>query len=270
MTVTDTTFDWRSLFVRGESPYFSMFRAGCMGVSAEDCIGWCHALGIPLREKDVRAWKDGNWNYRTRTSTSVIDPVLRPGHERMANVLESSLEDFDRWPNGWSGTERRWFPCDENNMPMQKWGYQKDYVPLLYERREAEALSPIGWVGQNLYAQPFIVIDIDGAGHGEYDEQVIAFGDKYRDTTETWENPAKPGSFHLYFDTDRQIPISHFPYAKLDLMGNQRNAAVYTKNKTPNGKPRRMFDEHVWSDLKRYLKERRDQRDAKIRKEDKT
>jgi hypothetical protein len=145
-------------------------------------------------------------------------------------------------------------------MPMQKWGYSPDYRPNLYEHDGAVALSPIGWVGQNLYAQPFIVIDIDGDGHGTYDEQVIEFGNRYRNFTETWENPDKPGSFHLYFATDKIIPIGHFPYAKLDLMGNQKNAAVYLKNKVSNGIPRADLNKEFWSALKEYLDTRRQAR----------
>lgn len=253
--------DWRTLFATGESPYFAMFRCGCMGVEFEKCKDLCAELRIPLREKDAQAWQDGNWNHRVRRPASVLNPLMRPGTEHLVPILESSLDDFEKWPQGWSGTSRRWFPCTDQNMPMQKWGYGPDYVPALHEREAAQALSPVGWVGQNLYAQPFIVIDIDGVGHGCTDDQVIAFGNRYRNLTETWENPRKPGSFHLYFETDRQIPISHFPYAKLDLMGNQKNAAVYTKDKVPNGLPRRVLDDGFWSDLKAYLRDRRAQRE---------
>jgi hypothetical protein len=186
---------------------------------------------------------------------------MKPGYETSVPIMDSTLIDYQTWPHGWTGTTRRWFPCNEQNMPMQKWGYSPDYRPNLYEHEQAVALSKCGWVGQNLYAQPFIVIDIDGAGHGQDDDRVIAFGNQYRKFTETWENPLKPGSFHLYFETDRQIPISHFPYAKLDLMGNQKNAAVYLKNKVSNGVPRAMLTEVFWADLKGYLAGRLAMRD---------
>jgi len=254
-------FDWRSLFAPGESPYFAMFRCGCMGIPIEECLEHCSQKNVPLREKDIGAWKDGNWNYSLKRQTSVLNPIMKPSCQSITPILGSKLSDFDSWPEGWAGTHRRWFPCNEQNMPMQKWGYCDGFSPTLYERDTATALSPIGWVGQNLYAQPFIVIDIDGVGHGGRDDQVIEFGNRFRHTTETWENPAKKGSFHLYFDTDRQIPISHFPYAKLDLMGNQKNAAVYTKDKVPNGLPRRRLDEEVFTQLQQYLSERRRQRE---------
>ena len=255
-----TAFDWKTLFAPGESPYFAMFRCGCMGVPVEECLAYCTDQGIPLREKDIRSWQDGNWNNQVRSAKSVLNPIIKPGHESVVPILDSKLSDFDSWPDGWQGTDRRWFPCSETNMPMQKWGYSDGYSPTLYEREQAKALSPIGWVGQNLYAQPFIVIDIDGVGHGVRDQQVIDFGNRYRNFTETWENPEKAGSFHLYFKTDRQIPISHFPYAKLDLMGNQKNAAVYTKDKVSNGIEMATLNEELWSDLKDYLKCRLEQR----------
>jgi hypothetical protein len=254
--MSEDRLDWKELFAFGESPYFAMFRCGCMGVPIEQCIARCVSLNIPLREKDIKAWKDGNWNFEVKRPSSILNPLIKPGYEHSIPVMESNLEDFETWPTGWNGTSRRWFPCDERNMPMQKWGYSPEYSPNLYDHDTAKALSPIGWVGQNLYAQPFIVVDIDGVGHGVRDPQVIEFGDRYRHTTETWENPAKSGSFHLYFSTDRRIPISHFPFAKLDLMGNQRNAAVYLKDKVSNGIDRRPLDQEFWEDLKKYLKHR--------------
>lgn len=262
--MADEEFDWRALFKPNESPYFAMFRCGCMGVQFQDCVDLCTALNIPLREKDAQSWRDGNWNAQTSRRGSIMNPVLKPGYETCIPILDSTLSDFERWPHGWTGTSRRWFPCNEQNMPMQKWGYSPTYKPNLYERAEAQALSPSRWVGQNLYAQPFIVIDIDGVGHGADDQQVIDFGNRYRNLTETWENPSKPGSFHLYFETERQIPISHFPYAKLDLMGNQKNAAVYTKDKVSNGIPRMVLLDSFWSELKEYLNLRMEQRNKEV------
>ena len=259
-------FDWKDLFHKGESPYFAMFRCGCMGIKIEECIKHCQEKDIPLREKDIRSWQDGNWKNQIKTrGFSVLNPLVRTGYERTIPVLGSFLSDFQTWPTGWTGTSRRWFPCNEDNIPMQKWGYLPGHSPTLYEIETAKALSPVNWVGQNIYAQPFIVIDIDGVGHGETDMQVIEFGNKFRDLTETWENPKKPGSFHLYFKTDRQIPISHFSFAKLDLMGNQKNAAVYMKDKISNGVERRGLDENIWKELQNYLSVRKAQREGALR-----
>lgn len=248
---------WQHMFKTGESPYFAMFRAGCMGVPLEDCTELCSKLMLPLRKKDVQSWVDGHWKHQTRTNRGSLNPVLKRGPARF-RPEELKFTDLAKWPEGWQGTEKRWFPCSVDNMPMGKWGYKEgEPSPVLYDRPTAIMLSPSGLVGQNLYAQPFIVLDIDGVGHGARDEQVIEFGTKYRSFTETWENPAKQGSFHLYFATDRIVPIAHYGHAKLDVMGNEKNAAVYTKAKQSNGLPRLVLDEEIWEDIKEYQARRK-------------
>lgn len=251
------------LFSREESPYFGMFRAGCLGIPIEECVAECSRLGIPVRSKDVEAWKDGKWKHDMNHRSSVLNPAMPKVSTSEALITkpkEYRLESFPLFPDGWNGTDVRWFPTDENNRPMQKWGYSDGFRPTLYTKANAQALSPVGWVGQNMFMQPFIVIDIDGVGHGGMDTQVIEFGRKYSGYTETWEDPMKPGSFHLYFSTNRMIPIRHYPYAKLDLMGNEKNAAVYMKNKQWNGIDRKPLTSEIFEDLKAYLKMRFDQR----------
>jgi len=247
--------DWRGWFHAGESPYFAMYRAGIHGIPIEEVSSWCLSLGIPLRDKDVRNWKDGRWSYDCKRQQSVLNPILMSRHAPAAPFLESKLTDFPRLPEDWMGTDRRWFPCTAENKPMAKWGYAEDYVPVLYDQASAKALAPTGYVGQNLYAQPLVVIDIDGVGHGEPDGMTIQFGRQF--DTETYENPAKPGSFHLYFWTDRLLPIQHWPFAHIDFMGNARNAAVYMKEKQGNGMPRMFFSQQVLETVQGYIKLRR-------------
>ena len=81
---------------------------------------------------------------------------------------------------------------------------------------------------------------------------MIEFGNMFKNDTFTMEDPAKPGSFHLYFSTDRLFPVKHFPWAKLDFMGNAVNAAVYLKDKKWNGLPMMEFDENVWAVMMDY------------------
>lgn len=102
-------------------------------------------------------------------------------------------------------------------------------------------------------------MDIDGRGHGADDPAVIEFGRQFSSTTFTMEDPDKPGSFHLYFKTDRIIPVRHFGWAKLDLMGNSVNAAVYLKNKKHNGLQMRELDENIWNTMMEYQKKRKEQ-----------
>lgn len=249
--------DWHDLFHAGESPYFAMFTAGRRGVNIEDIADYLNQLGVPLRSKDVRNWQDGRWYFDCNESKSSLDPKASVTFKRKQGI-DCELSEFQQFPKNWMENNRRWFPCTMDNAPMQKWGYRDDFTPSLYDKVSAEALSPRRWVGQNLYLQPFIVLDIDGVGHGCVDEKVIQFGNQFRNMTECWEDPQKQGSFHLYFYTDRVIPVMHFPYAKLDLMGNQKNAAVYLKNKQPNGLPRAVLTDDIWKAIRQYVNSRKE------------
>ena len=241
----------------GGSPYFGMYWAGYYGIDLELCVAKCQANGIPLRQKDIRSYQDGAFR---RGMGDVVKTKGMNLRDLQAGVPFNStkLADYPLLPVAWHGTERRFFPCTEDNRPMQRWGWSRDYTPTLYTRADAKALSPCGWVGQNMLYQRFVVFDIDGRGHGEDDLEVIVFGTQFRDTTMTMEDPMKPGSFHLYFETDRLIPVRHFPWAKLDLMGNAVNAAVYLKNKKSNGLPMRMLDDEIWQAMIKYQSGRKE------------
>lgn len=257
----------------GQSPYFGMFRAGRLGYSIEEVTAHCTANGIPLRAKDIESWQDGAFKNQVhqaifeqqlanRWKGSRLNPVVTPitmptnlPSLRLAGQQSFDtmrLEDFPKLPDGWHGCERRFFPCTPDNKPMIQWGWKGGFEPNLMLRCDAEAISPVHWVGQNMLYQNFIVMDIDGVGHGTTDQAVISFGTQFREMTMTLEDPAKPGSFHLYFMTDRLIPVKHFPKAKLDLMGNAVNAAVYFKNKVSNGVPAAELTPEIWDAMQRY------------------
>ena len=264
------------MLVYGQSPYFAMFRAGRLGYSIEEVTAHCTANGIPLRAKDIQAWQDGAFKNqvsqmvfeqrlaeRRRQPGSRLNPTNKVTDLPLNNVpslrLASQpsfdhmrLADFPKLPKGWKGCERRFFPCTPDNRPMMQWGWRPGFEPNLMLRADAEAISPVHWVGQNMLYQNFICMDIDGVGHGTTDQAVISFGTQFRDMTMTLEDPRKPGSFHLYFMTDRLIPVKHFPKAKLDLMGNSVNAAVYFKNKVSNGIPAAMLTADIWDAMQRY------------------
>lgn len=263
------------ILVYGESPYFGMFRAGRLGYTIEEVTAHCTANGIPLRAKDIQSWQDGAFKNqvsqamferqlaeRRSTPGSRLNPVgMRisvptnlPSFQLAGQPVFDTmrLSDFPRLPDGWHGCERRFFPCTPDNRPMIQWGWKAGFEPNLMLRIDAESISPVRWVGQNMLYQNFIVMDIDGVGHGTIDEEVIRFGTQFRDMTMTLEDPRKRGSFHLYFMTDRLIPVKHFPWAKLDLMGNAVNAAVYFKDKKSNGIPPMELTTEVWDALQNY------------------
>ena len=240
------------------SPYYGMYHCGYYGVPIEDCIAKCQRNGIAIRKKDLDSYNDGvfkrGMGQVVRGGQLVNVQDIQPG----IPFEQMKLGDFPKFPIGWVGTERRFFPCTEDNRPMQKWGWSKNFSPELYTRADAKALSPCGWVGQNMLYQKFIVFDIDGRGHGCDDLEVIEFGNQFRDQTFTVEDPKKPGSFHLYFETDRLIPVRHFGWAKLDLMGNAVNAAVYFKNKIGNGVPMMKLNEDIWNAMMFYQMDRKE------------
>lgn len=245
------------MFHSNESPYFNMFKAGLFGIPIEKIITKLTALGIPMRSKDIQSWQDGMIKRQSK-----IDPSFKIPAKVVTGTgipfEDAKLSDFPMFPQSWIGPKRRFFPCTMENKPMCRWGWSVDYRPQLYDQRTARDLSPCRWIGQNMLYQRFIVMDIDGRGHGEDDPWVIAFGNLFKDKTFCMEDPMKPGSFHLYFSTDRLIPVRHFGWAKLDLMGNSVNAAVYLKNKVNNGLSMMQLDEEVWDALMSYQRYRKE------------
>jgi len=264
----------------GQSPYFGMFKAGRLGYTIEEVTSHCTMHGIPLRAKDIQSWQDGA--FKNQVNQAVFEQRLAEGRRKPGSHINPTnkvvemptnlptlsmagqpsfdavrLDDLPLLPKGWRGSERRFFPCTADNRPMIQWGWRPGFEPNLMLRVDAAAISPVHWVGQNMLYQNFIVMDIDGVGHGEVDEGVIRFGTQLRDLTMTLEDPAKPGSFHLYFMTDRLVPVKHFPHAKLDLMGNAVNAAVYFKNKVSNGIPAARLTPQIWDAMQEYQTKRK-------------
>lgn len=244
--------DWREGFQSYNSPYFHMYTCGLMGIPIELVVMECQSKGIALRKKDIKNWENG-WfkhNHSNKIEFNINTPAI-------LEYESTTLDSFCDMPDQWRACDKRWFPCTHENKPMQPWGYQADFTPQLWNKVDAQAISPCGWVGQNIFHQPFIVIDIDGVGHGTRDEQAIEFGTALRHQTLCYEDPNKLGSFHLYFKTRKIIPIRHFSYAKIDLMGNATNAAVYMKNKKSNGVPMDTLTEEVWQYILNYVNKRK-------------
>lgn len=247
------------MFHPGESPYFKMHSAGKCGIPLDKVIEKVTSLGIPIRAKDIEAWQDGAFKYQASLDPSFVIPKKQYTSTGVG-LEEAKLSDFPMYPQSWVPPKKRFFPCTEDNRPMQKWGWSKEYHPILHDYQTARSLSPVNWVGQNMLYQRFIVLDIDGRGHGEEDLQSITWGSQFRNSTLCLEDPTKPGSFHLYFSTDRIIPVRHFPWAKIDLMGNAVNAAVYLKNKQHNGLSMMQLTEQVWQSLMSYQQQRKGER----------
>ena len=256
---------WKSILdenFNDGSPYFSMYKCGYYGVPLNDIIEKCQRNGIALRKKDLQNYNNGVFSNGVGTIIQNGMLVNVADIQKGTPIHEMKLCDFPKMPIGWIGTDKRFFPCTQDNKPMQPWGWKKNpdgsvFMPELMTRADATALSPCGWVGQNMLYQKFVVMDIDGHGHGSDDTQVIEFGNLFKQETFSVEDPRKPGSFHLYFETDRLIPVKHFPWAKLDFMGNAVNAAVYFKDKKWNGVPMLQLTEEIWQMMLAYQQDRK-------------
>lgn len=249
------------LFYPNTSPYMAMYTAGLKGIPFEEVVDYLRLINIPIRNKDIEQWRNGFFKHQIRETKCSLNP-MPDKHEvslRGPSIEEIKFYELPMYPDEWIGTEQRFFPCTQDNRPMVRWGWKPDFSPELYDRASAKALSPCNWIGQNMLYQKFIVIDIDGVGHGVVDEQTIEFGNRFKKYTLCYEDPNKPGSFHLYFNTNRIIPVKHFPHAKIDLMGNAVNAAVYFKNKISNRVDAALLTEDIWNELITYQKERKSQ-----------
>lgn len=214
-----------------------------------------HNMTMTLTQK--QAYTDGLFKFKLPTALSITTHL---------HYSTTHFHDFYWMPQTWTGTTRRFFACSKNNTPLTRWGYVAPdpitntsfFDPNLLPLTDATCLSPVRWVGQNTYLQPFVVLDVDGVGHGCVDTDTIRFGEQFKNKTLTYEDPTKPGSFHLYFKTNRLIPTQHFPHAKLDLIGNNTNAAVYFKNKVSNHKPMLDLNAYIYNEIQKYQQSRKD------------
>lgn len=247
------------LFYPNSSPYMAMYTAGIKGIPLEIVASYLQKINVAIRQKDIEQWKAGYFKNQMKERRCSLNPLPNVNDIKMRqpSIEEIKFYKFPLYPEEWMGTNQRFFPCTSDNRPMVRWGWKEGFSPELYDKASAKALSPCGWIGQNMLYQKFIVIDIDGVGHGVVDEKTIEFGNRFRNYTLTYEDPKKPGSFHLYFETNRIIPVKHFPWAKIDLMGNAVNAAVYFKNKISNGNDPALLTEDIWNELIAYQTERK-------------
>lgn len=164
----------------------------------------------------------------------------------------TKLEDFPRNPFANTPTPpNRFIPCNLDNMPMIKW--KKGGMT----KRIAKIRLGAAYLAENLKGTNTVVIDIDG-NHGETDWEVIDFFKSYTTKTMCHHDPANKdySSFHLTFETDRLIPTTHHPYARIDILGNANNQARYFKNKLPNGLKPMELTEEVYQEIQSYLERR--------------
>lgn len=233
------------------SVYLWMYRQGLAMREPEEVSLdlWC--AGRNVREKDWRNYLAGRRNAcRPRTGL--------PWEERRS--MKYSDYPLIREPV----PERSWVPCNKDNKPMIPWGaYCMSYV-------DAACTLGCRYLAQNVRAQRFIVIDVDGDHDGKPDLDLLRHYWQWLWKTSAIAKPKllweygcacdecemeMPASFHLMFQVDREIPTMHFP--KVDVIGNRRNSLRYLKNKVPNNlDPIPMTDE-IWRDVVEWAAERK-------------
>ena len=173
-------------FWQSGSPYLACYSMGLSGHDLPEVVSFFNRNGIQLREKDIQNWENGHFKYSIELEMDNRSLAYQGGRrEHLDKSAEKiiQLSMFPKFPDGWSGCAQRFFPCTSDNRPKCKWGYTPGFIPSLTTKPSAIALSDNGLIGQNMLYQPFVVIDIDGNGHGDFDLEVIAFGNLYRDKT---------------------------------------------------------------------------------------
>lgn len=230
---------------KGVSIYMDMFTAGTRLIPLDSILRVCEQEGITVRRKDVTNY----WNGVRRTQS--VDLLAIPEYHEPRSIDTHTWDDYPKLPDGWLENPVRYFPTDtqpSKPYPGFKWGSK------VVSRRLAEQLSPIGMVGENLIAQPYICLDIDGDHDKDnIDLELLSYFAPWKKLTESWES--RPESFHLIFGVDRVVPTMHFPKAHLDILGNARNQARYLKDKTPSG-VRIPMDHKMWEQVKGWVASR--------------
>lgn len=138
---------------------------------------------------------------------------------------------------------------------------------------DARAVRGCEYLAENLRGTRLVVIDVDG-DHGDgLDVEALRFFARWRDETCCHDKPrlvidaagdtaydlatlSLPTSYHLTFSVDRVIPTMHFPFAHMDLVGNQRNSLRYFKDKLWNGLPPMPMTRETWDMVFDYVERR--------------
>jgi hypothetical protein len=245
--------------IPADSIYFWMYKQGLRHVNINSIILECQRVGKVIRPKDLENYWNGYYNSDLYHNLGKDDIFMLT-----RSVLKQKEPDFfsmyyDAYPLhpyiGKPEVENRWVPCNIQNKPMIKWG--KGCMSMA----DAVAYKDQVYLAENLKGTKMIVIDCDG-NHGEtLDMETMCFLNQFRSMTHTIIKPCDdeiPASFHLTFKVDRTIPTMHFPYAHIDIVGNQRNSLRYWKNKQWNGMDPAPMNSEIWSSLQRYIGSRKE------------
>ena len=246
------------------SIYKWMYIQGLRGVPLEEVEHAVMAAGKSIRPKDYLNYENGCANRDSKSDLTRIKP--RP--KTPTNLfLITPWDGYQPHPYlKFPEIDQRWVPCSKENKPMIKWKKQAMF------KDQAEDYFGMTYLAENLKGTKFIVIDCDGDHDDELDMETIDFLWKYHGLTHALDKPKtiseykgyelsldfRPASFHLTFAVDKVIPTMHFPEAKIDIIGNQRNSLRYYKNKVHNGLQPLTMDATIWQELQDYVRYRKE------------
>jgi len=245
-----------------DSIYFWMYEQGLKHVDIKEIECQCALAGKDIRKKDYENY----WNGFHKS-----DLYHGAGKEDIFMLTKRSRPSFS-WKNGYFDKDwdmytahpyipypeiqNRWVPCSKDNKPLIKWSQG------CMTMADAVAYKDQVYLAENMKGTKMIVIDCDGDHGDQLDQETIMFLSRYTDKTHCIKRPGDLISFHLTFISWRIIPTMHFPYAHIDIVGNQRNSLRYWKNKEWNGIPPTHMTSDIWRDIQRYIAYRKEKANA--------
>lgn len=245
--------DELSIVVPEGSIYIWMYQQGLRGIPWERLEQELSAAGKEIRKKDEANYWNGYYKHEFMYEGDLLGPAIKEAREKKFRVHED-LGDYDLHPYlGMPEITNRFVPCNKDNKPMIKWGNGC--------MSRVDALSYRGqvYLAENLLRTRYVVFDLD-IEHGEQrDEDLAIWAQMYLDNGGVCchtrvNDDGSIASMHVTFLTDRVIPTTHHPNAKVDILGNANNQLRYFKTKEWNGVRPRMLTQEDWSLMLEYFK----------------
>lgn len=229
------------------SIYLWMYRQGLKHVDVDKLVDALRLAGKDIRKKDMENYWNGYYNssmYSGPGARSILDLTSYSSRE---NKVSCNLNDYPLNPfDGKPEPSNRFVPCCDGK-PLIRWSQG------CMTKTDALAMSNCNGLAENLKGCHRIIIDFDGDhDKDKLDYGCINLGNDLACSTSAWLKPVYTDyghmsvSLHVEFWTDRVIPTMHFPQAKIDIIGNEKNSIRYFKNKIWNGIEPAILDESTW------------------------
>ena len=230
------------------SIYYWMYTQGLKQVPYSEVELALRNAGKIIRQKD----QDNYWNGYHNSTLYRSDPLAVPKKPVCHAGKYPKLSEFELNPlRSLPVIKNRWVPCNKDNKPMIKWS--NGCLP----HSEAVAKKGMRYLAENLKGTRRIVIDFD-IEHGDERDEGLAelartFLESMRYCCHVRMDGDKIASMHVSFETDRLIPTTHHPEAKIDILGNAGNQLRYFKTKQWNGIKDTWLTDAEWNLITNYL-----------------